>query len=453
MNEKEEDLFLELKNIQITIGNRILIKEAHFSLKRGEWALLLGSNGSGKTTLLKVIAGRWKSWRGTIVINNKEYNHSDWNSFTAYQNGIVLLDQLPELPSHLRVWEYLSWGLPEGLNSFYLNSSSIKILLKDKIKNDFFSSLSLESFLKDLKENEKFKVSILSAILRAKSFILWDESTIFFNSLEKESLFYLIESLQEIGISHLMVTHEKLIWGKKNFKKFILEYQTLSLREGFSEVLHKSSLVFSSKEPSQDVIFRASLEKFSFSVGKGEIVAIVGEGEDLLRKLESVIMGKESSKKGSFFILGSENITSLNFYRRRKKIGYVKAWLGVREEPAFYSLLFPLILKGRNLFIRENELIFQAKERVIPSFYRRLLTPWKFLSGGEKQSLILEREINNKPSFLLVPFPFQGLDQNSIKNFSEKLRKFSLSGAVLILTTEAQEVLSIADRVILVKDL
>lgn len=449
---RNEPFYLELKDVEIVIGQRILLKEAYFSLNRGEWALLLGSNGSGKTTLLKLIAGRWSSWSGKLIVNGREYTHSNWNSLTAYQNGITILDQLPELPDNLRVWEYLSWGLGEGVNSLFLKSSSLNTLIKEKIKSDFFSSLSLEGFLKDLKEGDRFKLLILSAILRAKNLILWDESTIFFNTKEKESLFKLIELLREEGLAHLMVTHESFIKEKESLKKFFIENKTLSIKEEFSQIIFDHQISFSPKE-SYSSLLNINLDGLALNINKGEIFALISEKESSLRNIENKIMGNNKLKKGESLILEKENISSLSFYQRRKRIGYVKAWLGIKEEPAFYSLLFPSLFKSKQFFINEKGLILKAKEMVAPSFYKRLLTPWKFLSGGEKQSLILEREINNNPSFLLVPFPFQGLDRKAIENFKRKLKEFSLSGGVLILTTEVKEVSSIANQLIFIDDL
>ncbi|MCD5410923.1 MAG: ABC transporter ATP-binding protein [Clostridiales bacterium] len=98
---------LEAKNINFNYGNKSILKNIDFCVKKGEITALIGPNGSGKSTLLRCLMGLMPVKTGEIKIKNKEIKKSS-SRWLAKQVG--LLSQGHEHVSHTTVWELVAKG-------------------------------------------------------------------------------------------------------------------------------------------------------------------------------------------------------------------------------------------------------------------------------------------------------------------------------------------------------
>ena len=79
------DSFLEIKNVDFTIGGKIKVKNASFSVeKEGDTLCILGPSGIGKTTILRTIAGLEKIDKGSVKLNGKLLSSKDKNVAVSY---------------------------------------------------------------------------------------------------------------------------------------------------------------------------------------------------------------------------------------------------------------------------------------------------------------------------------------------------------------------------------
>ena len=195
-----------------------------------------------------------------------------------------------------------------------------------------------------------------------------------------------------------------------------------------------------------------ALKDVSFSVSKGEFVAVVGESGSGKSTLLNMIGGLDTPTSGKVFIDGTDifamNDGELTIFRRRN-IGFVfQAFYLIRELNVEQNIIFPLLLdyqKPDKKYLEEILGALNLKER------RRHL-PGQ-LSGGQQQRAAIGRALITRPSLILADEPTGNLDtQNSaevIALLKEASRKYEQT---IIMITHNRSIAQTADRVLQVSD-
>ncbi len=195
-----------------------------------------------------------------------------------------------------------------------------------------------------------------------------------------------------------------------------------------------------------------ALDNVSFSVEKGEFVAIVGPSGSGKSTLLHILGGVDSATSGRVVIdktdISKLDETALAIFRRRQ-IGLVYQFynlipiLTVEE-----NLTLPLLLDGRKPDKRQ---IHQLVERL--GLSKRLNHLPNQLSGGQQQRVSIGRALVNNPALMLADEPTGNLDSENSREIVELLRHFNkeYNQTVLIITHDEKIALS-ADRVISIED-
>lgn len=195
-----------------------------------------------------------------------------------------------------------------------------------------------------------------------------------------------------------------------------------------------------------------ALDNVSFSVNKGEFVAIVGPSGSGKSTLLHILGGVDVATSGSVIINGEDisqlDETALAIFRRRQ-IGLIYQFynlipiLTVEE-----NLTLPLRLDGRKPDKRQidtlvNTLGLQDRLGHLPNQ----------LSGGQQQRVSIGRALVNNPALLLADEPTGNLDSENSKEIISLLRYFNkqFNQTVIIITHDERIALS-CDRVIAIED-
>ncbi len=195
-----------------------------------------------------------------------------------------------------------------------------------------------------------------------------------------------------------------------------------------------------------------ALDNVSFSVEKGEFVAIVGPSGSGKSTLLHILGGVDRPTSGKVFVEGEDvyklNETNLAIFRRRN-VGLIYQFynlipiLNVKE-----NITLPILLDGKKVdeeYLKEIIDILGLKDRVnhLPNE----------LSGGEQQRVSIGRALMNRPSLLLADEPTGNLDS---KNSGEIMRLLKLSNQkynqTIIMITHDQNLALNADRIIIIDD-
>lgn len=195
-----------------------------------------------------------------------------------------------------------------------------------------------------------------------------------------------------------------------------------------------------------------ALDDVSFSVNKGEFVAIIGPSGSGKSTLLHILGGVDNATSGKVVIDGTDisglDETALAIFRRRQ-IGLVYQFynlipiLTVEE-----NLTLPLLLDGRR---PDERLISSLVERL--GLYDRLKHLPSQLSGGQQQRVSIGRALINNPALLLADEPTGNLDSVNSREIIKLLREFNreFNQTVLIITHDEKIALA-ADRVIEISD-
>jgi len=194
-----------------------------------------------------------------------------------------------------------------------------------------------------------------------------------------------------------------------------------------------------------------ALNHVSFSVKKGEFVAIVGESGSGKSTLLNIVGALDDPTAGKVWIDGKDIFSmpekKLTVFRRQH-IGFVfQAFNLISELNVEQNIVFPLLLdykKPNFQFI--NELL-----NVLGLTERRNHLPGQ-LSGGQQQRVAIGRALATRPALIMADEPTGNLDSNSTKEILQILRELHGEGRTVILITHDNEIAEQADRVIKIRD-
>ncbi len=200
-----------------------------------------------------------------------------------------------------------------------------------------------------------------------------------------------------------------------------------------------------------DTLVKA-LDDVSFSVEKGEFVAIVGPSGSGKSTLLHILGGVDVPTSGQVIIDGTDistlDETALAIFRRRQ-IGLVYQFynlipiLTVEE-----NLTLPLLLDGRT---PDKAQIDRLVEQL--GLTNRLAHLPNQLSGGQQQRVSIGRALINNPALMLADEPTGNLDSENSKEIIALLRRFNREyGQTVIVITHDEKIALSADRVISIED-
>lgn len=195
-----------------------------------------------------------------------------------------------------------------------------------------------------------------------------------------------------------------------------------------------------------------ALNNVSFSVDKGEFVAIIGPSGSGKSTLLHILGGVDVPTSGSVIINGEDisklNETALAIFRRRQ-IGLIYQFynlipiLTVEE-----NLTLPLRLDGRKPDERQTEYLVKTL-----GLENRLDHLPNQLSGGQQQRVSIGRALINNPALMLADEPTGNLDSENSKEIVSLLRKFNKEqNQTVIIITHDERIALAADRIIEIED-
>ena len=195
-----------------------------------------------------------------------------------------------------------------------------------------------------------------------------------------------------------------------------------------------------------------ALKKVSFSVPKGEYVAIVGESGSGKSTLLNMIGALDTPTSGKVVISGNEifsmNDRKLTIFRRRN-IGFIfQAFNLIPELTVEQNIVFPVLLdyqKPDRKYLEELLSVLNLKER-------RNHLPSQ-LSGGQQQRVAIGRALFPRPALILADEPTGNLDSQNTSEVIALLKEASKKYAqTIIMITHSRSIAQTADRILQVSD-
>jgi len=464
---------LELRNIYKTYPGSKKKANNNISLqiKKGEIFCIAGENGAGKTTLMKILCGLEKQDAGGILINGEEVIIN--SVYDAKNHKIGMVHQHFMLFPEYTVSENIVMGSEPEKWGVFFDSKKAQITA-DKIISENNFSVKSKLKVKDLTLGEMQQVEICRILHQDSQIIILDEPTSILTEQEVKSLFETLKKLASSGKTIILITHKLHEIKQVSDRAAVLRRGELAGILNVSEIdekkiaqlmignynddLEKKINLKSVNERYPVIEFesvtvrrhgqkRPLLDNVSFSAYSGEILCFAGVGGNGLGVIEAVLGGFLHPESGKILLRGKD-ISKLNTRALRKE--------GLVYVPADRTR----VGSAPEATIAENMLIIKRNEKLSLKFYDELIKKYKIdavnikekastLSGGNLQKLILAREINCLRDYIVLSEPTWGLDIASsrfILNEIDSLRK--TGAAVLLISTNLDEIIELADRII-----
>jgi ribose transport system ATP-binding protein len=482
----ESTSVLSLKNIKISFGDVIAVDDVSFDINPREVVGLIGENGAGKSTLLKILAGVYKADSGSVEIAGKVVNFkSPQDSVDA---GIGIVHQEQSLFTNLTIAENLAFAgggrngstsILKPFNWFKSIKDAAATLEKVGSKIDPRTRIGDLSFI-DRQIVEIAKAIKVSSSQIANPVIILDEPTSLLEVHETDALEREIAKIKSIGsvifVSHrldevmrlcdrvIVLRDGKLVATKdigevdqqELFRLMVGHEKTSELRT--YERKHQGE---TPKVELRNVSKKGEFRDVNLNLVAGEITAIIGTNGSGREGLCKAIYGVKNFDTGSMLINGKEvnhwNVheaiaQGFGFVPAERKVEGIIGGLSAADN---ISLIFSDDVKN-GFFINPQKNLKIAKDwfEELDVRPRNPLKELEKFSGGNQQKVVLAKWLKSeKLSVLILDHPLRGLDPGAAETVNALIKKAALDGtAVLLLGDTMEEVLDIADQIMVMKD-
>ena len=472
--ERSENV-LEIRGISKSFPGVRALDDVSLQLRRGEVLALVGENGAGKSTMMKILAGVYAPDMGEIRIDGEPVVIGTVERATEL--GISLVYQELNLCDNLTVAGNVFIGREprRGLFHRMLDTEAM-----ERDATEFLGkvglNLSPSTVLKELSIGSQQLVEIAKALSIRSKIVMFDEPTSSLSERETEKLFSVIADLRSQGVSCIYISHRL---GEVN----AVADRVVVLRDGkLSGCLEKSEITRDKMirlmvgrdieklyQKNHAVTHEVRLELKDFivpkrakhpvnlTVRKGEIVVLAGLVGAGRTELLHTIGGIDRSWGGTITLDGKP-------LKIEKPLDAIRAGIVlVPEDRKANGLIVNMevdnniALPGLQDHLSKNGFVDRVRvsdlaERMVKLLDIRLSRnsqAAESLSGGNQQKVVLGKWLSMSPSLLLLDEPTRGIDIGAKAEIYKLLEDLAKSGAaILVASSEMQEVLGIADRVV-----
>jgi general nucleoside transport system ATP-binding protein len=475
----ESGTVLELRGITKRYPGIVADDHVDFDLARGEVHALLGENGAGKSTLMNILYGLTKPDEGDILVGGKHVSFS--SAKDAIESGIGMVHQHFMLIPVMTVAENIVLGVEPVRDGVLLDERGAEERVRE-LSQQFGLAVDPTALVSSITVGQQQRVEILKALYRGAEILILDEPTAVLTPQEAGELFAIVRSLQADGKSIIFISHKlnevleiaDRITVLRRGKKIDTVSRQGATEEGLARMMvGREVLLRVDKAPASptdvalavkdiQVVDERGLEKVrgvSFAVRRGEIVAIAGVDGNGQTELVEAITGLRRIANGTVAVGGHEfdgHFTPRTMIdagvghipEDRHRRGLVLEF-DLAENIALHDYDKPPDSKRGWLYPAR---LVQRAARLIKEFDIRgggPLTLARALSGGNQQKVVVAREVARNPVVLIAAQPTRGLDVGAIEYVHRRLVAERDAGrAILLVSLELEEVLSLADRIL-----
>jgi general nucleoside transport system ATP-binding protein len=486
---------MALETVELTkrFGSFTALDRVSINIARGSVHALLGENGAGKSSLVKCVAGFHRAEAGSILCDGRERDIA--NPVVARALGIGMVYQHFTLAPGMSVAENLL--LAGGKTGPVINWKSKRAELKTFLASTPFS-LDLDARPAELAAGEKQKLELLKQLYLKPRLLILDEPTSVLTPQEAdEVLGHLREFARSGQCTVLLITHK--------FREVMAYADSVTVLRRGAAVQHTTVAATSPQrlaatmmgEPATepiDPVDRAmpqaadsrpplslsapaalvvtdlqaygdrgtlAVKGVSLQVRAGEILGVAGVSGNGQRELVEALVGQRLRYAGSVTVMGEP-------YRARRAENWRLKLRSLPEEPLRNACVAELSV-AENMALRDFEQSPLARGSVLnPSAWRCRARQWiadygiktqgenapiRSLSGGNVQRAVLARELAGDINVLIAANPVFGLDFAAVREIHQRLLELrARGGAVLLISEDLDELLELADRIVVMSE-
>lgn len=462
---------LSVHDVRVRFGDVEVLTGIDLDIQPGEIHGLIGENGAGKSTLGKVLGGYYRASSGTISVDGQSKDR--WDTPTALANGVAIMHQELQLVPALTVAQNVFLGLEEHRYGVLRGTEALRL---EALMSESGLRLRADALAGSLTIAEQQKIEILRALARKAQVIVMDEPTAALSKTEIDQLHRIMRTLRDEGRSVVYVTH---------FLGDILDVtdritvlrngglvQTSATADETRETLvsamlgsEKTGTLYPAKNRNhgdvvlsvRDLVADNGTQMEKLEIRAGEIVGLAGLVGAGRTEIARAIIGADPATgrvhvDGAALPMGSiASATDAGIVmvpEDRRGQGLVMT-LPVRANISLPHLR-SLSASGIVATARERDLARGLIEQldVRPATIDGDVSNF---SGGNQQKVLIGKWLAGTPKVLILDEPSRGVDVGARETIHQEIGRLARQGvAILVISSEIDEVLGLATRVFLV---
>jgi general nucleoside transport system ATP-binding protein len=464
---------LELRDVHKAFGSVLAVDGVDVEFRRGEVHALVGENGAGKSTVVNLMSGAFPLDGGEIRLDGAPAGPLDRRRALALGVGVV--HQHPSFVETMTIAENVELG---GLSRRWrADLPSARALITDWAERTGLQ-VSPDVKVKALSMGERQRAEIVAALVWGANYLVLDEPTAVLSPFEADGLLDVVEQLARDGLAVVLVTHKLREVERSADRVTVMRSGRVVARHergGFTKWTLAADMV-GEGAPSPEVaevhspssgeerlrlegIQAGRLKHLDLVVKAGEIVAIAGVAGNGQRELADIATGLLAPTQGRVLVDGVE-ITGHAAAAVRRGVAVVPDDRDGDALALGLALWANVVAKRRSGIGSWRGLDRAAIARLTDDVIARLaVKPARrdlragALSGGNRQRLVIGRELAGDTSVAVVAEPTRGLDPASAAAVLQALVSTAQAGAaVLVIASDLDELLAIATRVVVLAD-
>ncbi len=448
-----------------------------FAARQGEIHALVGENGAGKSTLMSILYGLQQPDSGELTIFGRPVHLASPRA--AIRQGIGMVTQHFRLVPSFTVAQNIILG-QEPQRRGAIDTTTAERQVRE-IGRRFALEVNPRDVVANLPVGLQQRVEILKTLYRQARILILDEPTAVLTPQETRELFSTLRRLADDGTTIIFVTH-------KLGEVMDISDRVSIMRGGrMIETLRTAATTpaaIAERMVGRPVLFRvnktqatpgdpvleahgvqansargvAAVRGVSFTVRRGEIVAIAGVQGNGQSELVEVLTGLRAATAGEVR-LGGATVTGLGTAAlRRRGLAYIPEDRGLVGLSLDASLAENMLMGQQRDgdYQRRGLLRLGAVRERTGDLLRRFdvrggaaSLPARALSGGNQQKIVLARELSSRPALIVADQPSRGVDIGAIEFIHQTLVRMRDQGcAVLLVSADLQEIFALADRIV-----
>ena len=484
----------EFVEVSKRFGRVVACDHVNLALHRGRIHGVLGENGAGKSTLMKMLIGLTLPDDGHIRIHGEPVKIVD--PIEAARMGIAMVHQHFSLVEPLTVWENVALG-----DTGRLDPARIRRRVGE-ISEQYGLEIDPDDRIFDLTAGMRQRVEIIKCLRRDPEILVFDEPTSVLSPAESEFLFAALRRVvEDQGKAVALVSHKlaEVISASDEITIMrdgkVVDYRPTAGSDpatlaramvGRDVVLRREHAAFGVIDDSGDGAApvkqpvaqqgqpvlritgasvtgrdgRVLLDGLDLEVHAGEIVGVAGVEGNGQRTLGDVLSSLCPLAAGRVEVGGQQVATG-------QAGAMAGAGIAIIPEDRHDSGCVLDFTVAENIFIADPQRVARRglmnraqmngmASELIEKFdivCNGARAPMWSLSGGNQQRVVLARELSHQPRVLVAAQPTRGLDVGAIEYMSSQLRAAADNGVgVLLISTELEEILDLADRIIVISN-
>ena len=467
------DKVVDMRQITKVFPGVVALDSVDFDCDRGEVHALVGENGAGKSTLVKILSGVYEPDGGEILLKGKQVRIP--SPYAAQQLGISIIYQELNLLPDLNVAENVFLGREPRNPLGFLDIRSLENKAQE-VLHRLGVDINPRTPLRRLTVAQQQMVEIAKALSLNAQIVIMDEPSATLGGQDLERLFEVITALKKQGVTVIYISHRLAEIFQVADRVTVFKDGRVVGTSPIAEI-DRSTLVrmmigraFSETFPPRggspgeealsikNLTSGRALQDITLSVRRGEIVSLAGLTGSGRTELARAIFGARRIDQGEIRISGvpvkmknprdalKNNIGFLT--EDRNEEGLVLG-LSVQHNAALPSL------KQRQ---RWGILNLSAEEKIVKEKVDELSirTPSlgqgvEFLSGGNRQKVVLAKWLITNPELLIFDEPTRGIDVGAKSEIWHLMRELADQGkAILMISSELPEVIGMSDRIVVI---